>query len=766
MYLSDHRSGRIVYRLLLLAILFALAGCAGMQAYQEGNSLLDAGQEQQGLRKLEQAVQLEPRNAEYRITLANRRAGLINRHVARGETARREGRLDEAEAAYRQVLTLDAANAMARQGLHGLQQEIPLRRAVSEAAVLLKQGGASDMRVAAEKLRQVLVTDPGYKPALLLKQQVDELRRQDVRHDVRLSAAFRQAISLEFRDAPLKAVLEVIAKTSGLNFFYDKDIRPDIRATIFARNTTVEDALRLILTTNQLEQKVLNQDSLLIYPVTPQKTKEYQSLSVRSFYLTNADVKAVANTLKTIVKTKDLVVDERLGIIIMRDTPEAVRMAERIIALQDLGDPEVMLEVEILEIKRSRLLELGIAWPGSLTLSPVEGAKTTLQGLGNITSATTRAEIGNLTVNARKEDGDVNVLANPRIRVRNKERAKIQIGDRLPIFSTTTSTIGFASESVTYLDVGLKLEVEPTIHLDDDVAIRINLEVSTLGAQTISKAGSSAYQIGTRGANTVLRLKDGETQILAGLIQDGDRATARKIPLLGELPIAGRLFGSHKDENERNEILLSITPRVLRSIRRPDMLAIEFDSGTESKIGADALALSATVAGKATDIRVASAKPVMTAAGGESATAAASTDSVSFAWKNPSAVKVGEQFTAVLRIDSKQELRDVSARIAYDPRILRVVSVHEGSFFGQDHAATNFSQRVDPVQGRIFVSVERPDDAGDKGQATGAGDLVALTFAALKPTTLSKPALVAATLEPEARTPLALPLQFSLRVMP
>lgn len=780
MYISDGWSGRGRYRMLLLAVMLVLTGCAGMQAYQEGNSLLNEGKSEQGLRKLEQAVQLEPSNAQYRITLANRRAGLISRHVLLGENARRDGRLDEAATAYRYVQTLDSGNAMARQGLQALQQELTQRQAVTAAAAMLTQEGDSNVRAASETLRQVLAADPAYQPALDLQQQINVMQRSEARHDTRLAAAFRQPISLEFRDAPLKAVLEVVAKTSGFNFFYDKDIRPDIRATIFARNTTVEDALRLILTTNQLEQKVLNQNSLLIYPATPQKIKDYQSLTVRSFYLTNADVKAVANTLKMIVKTKDLVVDERLGIIIMRDTPEAVRMAERIIALQDLSDPEVMLEVEILEVKRSRLVELGIDWPNALKLSPLQigGAALTLKGLGNITAATTQAQIGALTINALKSDSDANILANPRIRVRNKERAKIQIGDRLPIITTTSSSTGFVSESVNYLDVGLKLEVEPNIHLNDEVAIRVNLEVSTLGAQITSKSGTSAYQIGTRGANTVLRLKDGETQILAGLIQDGDRSVSKKIPLLGDFPILGRLFGSQKDENERNEILLSITPRILRSIRRPDMLAVEFNSGTESKIGADALLLSAAPAVSGKDLRPVAAKPAaMTSKSGSgaasdfatattAATTATATATVSFGWKNPSAVKIGEQFTAVLQVDSKQELRDISARIAYDPKVLRVVSVHEGTFFGQDHAATNFSQRVDPVQGRIFLSVERPDDAGDKGHATGSGDLVAVTFQALKQTPQSKPALVAVTLEPEAPTPVVLPLEFAVQITP
>ena len=743
-----------------------LSGCAGMQAYKEGNSLLAEGKIEQGLGKLEEAVRLEPGNAEYRIALASRRTSIVNRLVLSGENARREGRLDDAETAYRQVLTLDAHNVMAQQGLAALQRELPRRQLVTEAEALLKKGRTTDVHAAAEKLHQVLAEDPGYKPALSLKVRIDEILRKEQRSNPHLSTALRQPISLEFRDAPLKAILEVMAKTSGFNFFYDKDIRPDIRATIFAKKTTVEDALRLILTTNQLEQKILNENSILIYPSTPQKIKDYQALSVRSFYLTNADVKAVASTIKTIVKTKDLVVDERLGVIIMRDTPHAIRMAERIVALQDLSDPEVMLEVEILEVKRSRMLELGIQWPNQLQLSPLQanGAPLTLQNLTRINNTTTQAQISPLTVNANKNDGDVNVLANPRIRVRNKERAKIQIGDRLPIITTTATSTGFISESVNYLDVGLKLEVEPNIYLDNEVAIRVNLEVSTLGQQITSKSGTTAYQIGTRGANTILRLKDGETQILAGLIQDSDRSGAKKIPFLGELPIIGRLFGSQRDESERNEILLSITPHILRSIRRPDMLSAEFDSGTESNIGGDALLLSdeqASTTGNIPTAGSASTVDVVTPV-----SRSGSQNDVEFSWKSPATVKVGEQFSAVLSLNSQAELRDISARIAYDPQVLRVVSVHEGEFFKQDNAHTNFSQRVNPAQGRIFLSVERPDEAGDKGHARGIGDYVVVTLQALKAAAMSKVALVAATAEPEPPTPIVTPREFVVKVLP
>jgi hypothetical protein len=168
------------------------------------------------------------------------------------------------------------------------------------------------------------------------------------------------------------------------------------------------------------------------------------------------------------------------------------------------------------------------------------------------------------------------------VRARNREKAKILIGDRVPNITTTATATGFVTESVSYVDVGLKLDVEPTIYLDNDVAIRISMEVSNIVSQLQTKSGSVAYQIGTRTASTVLRLKDGENQVLAGLIDDEDRRAANKVPALGEIPILGRLFGSHSDDNERTEIVLSITPHIVRNIQRPESTLSEFRAGTDS----------------------------------------------------------------------------------------------------------------------------------------------------------------------------------------
>lgn len=775
-------------RVFICCSLVLLAGCAGQTAFRDGNQLISENKIDEGLAKLEEAVRLDPKNAEYRIALSNRRAGIEDRLLSTAEAHRRDGRLSEAEKSYRQMLVYEPNHAMARQGLEALVAERRHRLVVAEAEGLFKKGSPDDMSQALEKLRPVLAENPKQKDALNLKERIDDARSRQVRPEAKLAEVFRKPITLEFRDAPLKSVFDVIAKVSGLNFVFDKDLRPDLKASILVKGTTIEDAVRLLLVTNQLEQKVLNANSILIYPNTPQKLKDYQSLSVRTFYLTNADVKAVSNTIKTIVKTKDMVIDERLGLIILRDTPEAIRIAERIVALQDLSDPEVMLEVEILEIQRSRLLELGVRWPDQLTLSPLQvgGAPLTLNDLRSLDRNTIQASVGSLTINARKEDADGNILANPRIRVRNKEKAKILIGDRVPVITTSSNATGFVLESVNYVDVGLKLEVEPNIYLDEEVSIKVNLEVSNLVREVLSRAGTLAYQIGTRGASTVLRLKDGETQILAGLISDEERSSGNKVPGIGELPLVGRLFGSPRQDTRRSEILLSITPRILRSIRRPDLLAAEFESGTESNIGATPVRLSLPDMPEAkissgpsgTAMRVAAVAPAaaepalqLTSSQGIAAPAGplvttAPGGAIALTWQAPAQVKAGEQFSAVLRVSSQQPLRGLPLLIAYDTQALQVVSAQEGDFFKQAGGQSSFSQRIDPAQGKIFIAALRQNPAGGEGGINGNGTVVTVTFKAIKPNAPGRIQLLSVTPEPPGTSPLPLPLEHLVRIVP
>ena len=194
----------------------------------------------------------------------------------------------------------------------------------------------------------------------------------------RLKAHNNGKVSLQFRDAPTKMVFEVLARQTGINFILDKDVKSDGKTTIFVQDVPIEEAIDLVLDQNNLARQILSTNMVLIYPNTPAKQKDYEEQIVHTFYLTNAVPKDVESMLKSMLGAKTLFVDERTNVVVMRDTPDAVRMAEKLVASIDVPEPEVLISVEVLEIARSKLLNLGITYPGSVTatLSPVSGAKS------------------------------------------------------------------------------------------------------------------------------------------------------------------------------------------------------------------------------------------------------------------------------------------------------------------------------------------------------------------------------------------------------
>ncbi|MDN4059303.1 secretin and TonB N-terminal domain-containing protein [Massilia sp. YIM B02769] len=560
-----------------------LAGCAAQRAYQEGNALVAQEQVGAGLAKYREAVAADPGNPLYRAAYLRARDGATVRLIDGAERDLAAGRAEEARTGFARVLEIDPANERGRAGMRQLEADARHSALIDAATADVAK---KDYEAARQKLSAILTERPAHERARVMLNEVNEAATVPT-SEATLAAAFRKPISLEFRDAPLRQVFEIIARHSGLNFVFDKDVRADQRTSIFLKNSTVEAAVHFLLVTNQLERQVMDGNTILVYPNVAVKLKEYQEMTVKTFYLANAEAKTIANTFKTILKSRDVVIDEKLNLVILRDSPEAIKLATQLVALQDVPEPEVMLDVEVLEIKRSRLMDLGLAWPQSLGFTPLiaaQGAPITINELRGLNSDTIGVTGIGATLNANKTDTDSNTLANPRIRVRNKEKAKVVIGDRVPNITTTVSTGvgGFASQSITYVDVGLTLNVEPTIYLNNEVGIRISLEVSNLIDSMTTNDGSVAYRIGTRSAQTMLQLKDGENQVLAGLISSEDRTSGSKVPGVGSLPVLGRLFGSTRDSNDKTEIVLSITPHLVRTIQRPPAGASEFGAGTEA----------------------------------------------------------------------------------------------------------------------------------------------------------------------------------------
>ncbi len=821
---------KLVLPLLATAL---LAGCAGQQAFREGGELLAQGKVAEGLAKLDQAAKEAPDNPRFRAALLRERERNTRQLFAMAESLRSVEQFAEAESLYRRALAVDPANEQAQAGLRELRAEQSQRARLREIHARLDR---KEYEAARDDLRDLLRLYPRLREARVLLRRIESETQPEGPYEQALRPRLAKPVTLQFRDASLRQVLDIMFNHAGINFMLDRDVRPDQRVNIFVRNTKVDDALRLILATNQLASKVVGNDTILIYPATPAKQREYQELVSRTFYIANADIRQTVNLIRTMVKTRDLFVDEKLSILVMKDSPAAVRYAEQLIALQDLAEPEVMLEVEVLEVASTRLLELGLKWPGSIRYSAISGATgtggaaaalpagtITLPEWNNRNASLVRMALTDplLTLNLNRTEGGTNILANPRIRVKNREKAKIHIGDRVPVITTTSTATGFVAESVSYLDVGLKLDVEPNIYLEDEVGIKIGLEVSNITNTVTSTAGTRTYQVGTRNAATVLRLRDGETQVLAGLISTEDRSTANMLPGLGELPILGRLFGSTADTRNRTEIVLLITPRILRNMTIPEGQATEFGAGTEALVGiplravhvpaevaartepvtlslrgtpslaappsgqpnvspvpfqpgpgaqpfrgapvpGESLAANAAAAAFAGTIPGLGPTNPLMPIGPNSQPGAGAPGAVSLSWSGPAQARTGAPVQVSLMLSAAQPVSGAPVQIVYDPQVLQVTEAREGSFFRQGGEG-NFTSRIDGG-GNIFVATSRVGGGG----VTGSGDVVTLTVVPLKPAAsteirLGSSTVTAITGQPAQVAPLA---PFSIAVTP
>ena len=558
-----------------MALVLLLAGCAGQEAFQRGQAQFDSRQWEAAYESYRQASSEDPTNLQYRVALA--RAGQYRIQALLDEAnAIREPRPAEAREIYRKALALDPRNDRAEAGLRAIEQQEKLARLFGEASRAQQQGRDIEAR---QKLKRLLDEAPNHVQGRALVRRLDEKAGRSGGLPV-LDIAYQKPVTLEFRDAPLRTVFDALSRATGINVIFDRDLRQDSKVTVFLRQVPLSEALEQITAANGLARRVVNANTLLIYPAQPQKAREYQDLMVRSFFLASADGKQIGNMLKSVLKVKDFYLDERRNVIVIRDTPEVIAMAVKLVDAHDQPEPEVMLEVEILEVKHTTLNELGLKFPDQVVFGvPSPIALNTLRAGG---TATVAGLDKTLILNLKRQVGETNLLANPRIRVRNHEKAKIHIGDRVPVITTNVSSVAaLTTESVSYLDVGIKLEVEPSIQMEH-VVIKTGLEVSSVVNTVKTQSGSTVYQVGTRNAATTLTLRDGETQVLAGLLQRNERENSSRLPGLGDIPLLGRLFSSQATDGDKTEILLSITPHILSNMERPSDDLAEFSVGPEA----------------------------------------------------------------------------------------------------------------------------------------------------------------------------------------
>lgn len=357
------------YRLLTLSVILALSlsACGLEELIRQAKDDSRQGRYEESLGLVRQGLQDNPTDPQLRTAYLVLREKAVQEMLERGEAAAKNNDEEAAKGFFLRVLRFDGDNARAKVALKELERTKRHKLIIDG----LKTGAPQDAAYS-DKLRALLSEDGEHADALALQRKVDaEAEKSGVS---KIDKVLAKQLSIQLKEVALKQVFEAFSALVPVNFVLDKDVRSDQKVVLNLNDTTLRSALDVVLIANQLEYRSLDDNTILIFPNTPAKLKDYQLLTVRGFFLSNADPESVAAALKGLLKLKDIIVDKRQNQVIVRDTIEAVKTAEKLIALYDLPEPEVMLEVEILEISRTKLTALGVHYPDSISLSPMLSA--------------------------------------------------------------------------------------------------------------------------------------------------------------------------------------------------------------------------------------------------------------------------------------------------------------------------------------------------------------------------------------------------------
>jgi general secretion pathway protein D len=793
---------RKVVALLLLTAL--VSGCAAGRSFRKGRDAARAGDWDGAVRYYTEALQSSPDNAEYKIELERAMQNASREHITRARELEMKDQLDAALLEFKKAVEMDATN----------------RLAAARAAELERT-----IRERIEKSRP--------QPA------IEKLRQQARAQVPVLNPADRTPLKLSFNNSSLRDILNYIGQLTGINVQFDAAFR-DAPYSVTLEGVTLEEALQQILGVNGYFYKVLNPSTIVIAPDNPQGHQKYDDLVMQVFYLSHADPQELAQTLNTMMRIQTQVApaimpNKTSNTITVRAPAAVVAVAERLIRAHDKPRAEVVIEVQILEVNRSRAKQLGINLsdyalgltfspevappntPGTIppTAPPPFNLNTISQG---ISTADFYLTVPTAVLRFLESDTHTRQLAKPQLRGAEGQELTLNLGDQIPVVSTVfgaPAAGGFASipqSSFTYRDVGVNITMTPRVTYEDEIILDLMVESSNLGAN-ISVAGQDVPSFGSRRVRTRLRLREGESNLLAGLLRDDQRKLVTGFPGLIRVPGLRSLFGSTNDQISQTDIVMLLTPHIVRTheLTVDDLAPIYI--GTQQNVGLTgapqliqppaveepAAAPPPAVAQPAAPITTptpqflppppgtpvpptavppgaaptppAGATPPVgalpppgapatpprdtTAAPPPAAPTALPASVAQIGVTAPQEFRVaGGPYTVPLSVANASRISMITLTVTFNPQVLRVRNVQEGTFMRQGGVTASFTPRIDVATGRVDIAVTR---TGDQSGVSGAGLLAALLFDAVGPgNSLIQVSGVAST--PEGN---ALPLQFT-----
>jgi general secretion pathway protein D len=552
-----------------LAAALLVAACATPHAYRIGEREMARGNFDRAVLMFSRAASGKPESTRYKVALSRAKMKAAQDHFLKGQAYAKAGRLEAAIAEYQQTVYLDPSHQYAAN---------ELAKALAEWQRQQKDD-LSEM----EKLKKKAKAEPG-------------------RVAPHLNPASNIPIVLRFKNETIRKIYDALSKASGINFIYDERLDIDNKKiSIDLADVTFERALDTLMAMNKHFFKIWDENTILIAEDNPNKHKELDDLVIQTFYLSNADVKDVQVLLRTLLDARQLAQNDRLNSITIRDTPDRVQVAERIIDANDKAKSELVVDVELLEINRNMLQNLGIDLSGSsgnngksigITYGGTGGVPLNNLDILKQSGSWLLGPVPGVVVNFLKTDADAQVIAKPQVRVSEGAKATVRIGDRIPIPTTTFNaaptvggTVGVPITSFTYQNVGINIDIEPRVHHNKEITLKLKVEISSLAGQVSAGGGLTQPIIGTREIETTIRLKDNETNLLAGLIREEERKSLSGVPGLSDIPVVRRLFGNTETTVQQTDIVLTLTPHILRipDITEEDLQPLWI--GTEQDIG-------------------------------------------------------------------------------------------------------------------------------------------------------------------------------------
>jgi general secretion pathway protein D len=737
-------------------------GCsAASGAYRRGAAAAQRGEWDAAVVHYTRAVNEKPENIEYRMALDRALIEAGAYHVQQAQKRLAAEDLEGAVAELEFAINLHPANRYAQSILQETQERLKEREASREEAE-----GFEERRRRAQELF-------GGRPIL--------------------EPSSTAPIQLRFaEDTSLQKIFEVLSKLSGINILFDESFR-DKRVTVDLVDVSFEEALDKLALINRLFYKVVDSSTIIIVPDNAQKHRQYDDLVLRTFYIVNAEVNTVANMLRTIAGIQRVQPNPELKSITVRATPDQVAVAERIIELNDKTKSEIMLDIEILEVNRSKALEFGLRaaeYQASLGFDPAgrndETGAIRLNRLASLdTSDFTLTLPNSVTFRLFKNTTEARILASPKLRASEGQPAELRLGQEIPIpvtsfvsqFGTPGGVPTTPVTSFQYRNVGVNVTITPKVFVDGEIELQLTLETSTqLDTRTIG--GIDLPVFGLRNVNNMVRLRDGETNVVGGLISEADRKALSGIPGLVDIPLLNKIFGFNDQRSESADVVFSITPHIIRAPRVSEIDMAPLPMGTEQQIRVpgnrprifDAVK-EAEVAEPEEEAEPVPAvepepeepepveeppPPDFPPAAEPQPAPPASPISVLFS-PATAALTVGDSIEVVLVAGGAQGLSSGELLVSYDPAALRISNVQAGAFLTIDGRPLTFTPTFNP--GQVGVSFSRPDDTEG---LRGSGHLVRLTLEALAP---GPPLIVSATGALRDTTGASIPASFaSMRI--